>query len=432
VDDADMGREALRLCLFGAPWDTGNRGVEALSRSVISGIARSVPGSQVTVFDNGWGVRAAELDGAAVELCGVRGSRRVWRRESWTNVKVSERLGGLGSPVVDRLRRCAAVLDISGGDSFTDLYGTARLQSVSAPKLAALRAKRPLVLLPQTYGPFTSADSADVARRIVRASAMAWSRDADSHAVLLDLLGGDATVAREGVDVAFALPARAPDVSLPRGVRRALDARDDGGAPVVGVNISGLLWADTSAFGFQLDYRTSVVRLVRRLLDEDCEVVLVPHVRDVAHGRESDAVAAQAVLAAGSAKSRVHVLPDTLDASELKEVISRFDWFCGSRMHATIAGLSTGVPTAALSYSAKTRGVFASCGVGGEVIDARSTSTDDAVERLLDAFARRRTVGERLVRTVPPVVDRAQSQIPEICAWVQQTSRDAAAQLPAS
>jgi colanic acid/amylovoran biosynthesis protein len=427
-----MGREALRLCLFGAPWDTGNRGVEALGRSVVSGIARSVPGSQVTVFDNGWGVRAAESDGVTVELCGVRDSRRVWRRETWTNVRVSERLGGLGSPVVDRLRRSAAVLDISGGDSFTDLYGSARLHSVSAPKLAALRMRRPLVLLPQTYGPFASADSADLARRIVRASAMAWSRDADSHAVLFELLGGDATVAREGVDVAFALPPRAPAVPLPRGVTRALDARDDGGAPVVGVNVSGLLWADTSSFGFELDYRTSVVSLVRRLLETECEVVLVPHVRDVAHGRESDAVAAQAVLAAVGPASRVHLLADTLDACELKGVISRFDWFCGSRMHAMIAGLSTGVPTAALAYSAKTRGVFASCEVAGEVIDARSTSTDDAVERLLEAFARRCTVSERLKRTVPPVVDRAQGQISEICAWVQHASRDAVARLPAS
>ena len=155
-----MGGPGLRLCLAGAPLDTGNRGVEALSRSVLAATAREAPGSTVTVLDNGWGVRVGpQLEQLRVELSGVRRSRRVYRRESWTNVRLSQHLRGVGNPVARSLLRSDAVLDISGGDSFTDIYGPGRLQTVLAPKLAALRSRRPLVLLPQTYGPFAERTS---------------------------------------------------------------------------------------------------------------------------------------------------------------------------------------------------------------------------------------------------------------------------------
>ena len=57
------------------------------------------------------------------------------------------------------------------------------------------------------------------------------------------------------------------------------------------------------------------------------------------------------------------MLSPDLDASEVKWCISKLDWFVGSRMHATIAALSSGVPCAAIAYSRKFRGVFATLGV---------------------------------------------------------------------
>lgn len=426
--------QPLRMCLFGAPLDTGNRGVEALGRSVLSGVARFAPSSSVTVFDNGWGRRAGQPTGEPidVELCGVRRSRRYYRRESWWNVRVSQRLGGLGNPVAQRLRAADAVLDISGGDSFSDIYGPIRLRTVLEPKWATLRANRPLVLLPQTYGPFTEPGARDLARKVLRPAALAYSRDADSHAVLLDLLGEAADQARhrEGVDVAFALVPREATHKLPVALQEPLQATSRP-RPLVGVNVSGLLWntpASGDPFRLRLDYRATVQGLVRSLLEAEVDVLLVPHVKDVALRRESDAGAADAVREgiARPDRERVHFAPDDLDADEVKWLISRCDWFCGTRMHSTIAGLSSLVPTAAIAYSMKTQGVFATCGVADEVVDARSVGTAEGVEQLMDAFRRRDSVRRQLGQTVSPVVARASAQLAEVCEWVRSQPAAAA------
>ena len=168
-----MRTPGLRLILAGAAIGNGNRGVEALGRSVIDGVHREVPGSHVAVLDDGWGVRrdtSARYAGSRVEHVGVRLSRRWHRPESWAQVRVAQATAPRLNGVARRFGEADAVLDLSAGDSFTDLYGMRRLMTVTAPKESALRAGRPLVLLPQTYGPFASAEARRLAERIVRSA----------------------------------------------------------------------------------------------------------------------------------------------------------------------------------------------------------------------------------------------------------------------
>ncbi len=410
-----------RVAFFGAPLDSGNRGVEALGLATLDGIMSADPTCAVTLFDNGWGVRTLEDEqlSGRVDLCGVRNSRRLHRPESWTRVVASQRLH-LPNPVADRIKAADVVMDISGGDSFADVYGPRRLQSVLAAKRAALRAGRPLVLLPQTYGPYIDPSARRAATSVLRRATMAWSRDDDSHAVLLDLLGSEAdpTRHRVGVDVAFALTPADPGGRLPRPVRDLLT--EDRNVPVVGVNVSGLLVDGRAAerFGLALDYRRVTEELVTTLLSEGARVVLVPHVRDQGGAGESDIRAAQAVLDAlpVALAERVLVAPDDLSAREVKWVISRCDWFCGARMHATIAALSTAVPVAAVAYSMKFRGVFATCGVEDLVVEARSVTTDEAVAQLLHGFRSRDSTRRRLDEVNLAVAARARDQLHDALA----------------
>ncbi len=428
VQDDGMKAGGLCLSVFGAPLDTGNRGVEALGLSVLAGVAQAAPGSSVTLFDNGWGVRSGQrLEGLDLTLCGVRRSRRVHRPESWVNVRLSQRLGGLRNPVARRLLECDAVLDISGGDSFTDLYGPGRLQTVLEPKLAALRARRPLVLMPQTYGPFQQRGSRARAAAVVRGAAMALARDDESLAVLLDLLGSDADPARHrrAVDMAFALPPRYPERERHRQVVGLVERPRL--RPLIGLNVSGLLWGGTAhaqSFGLAIDYMSFARRLVQVLVEDGADVLLVPHVRDVAHHAEDDAVAALSLRASLPSHVAHHVAlaAEDLAADEVKWVIGKLDWFCGTRMHSAIAALSQGIPTAAVAYSMKTQGVFATCGVADEVVDGRRTGSDEAVARLRDAFARKTEVRSVLQQTVPGVVEAARRQVRDALAQILDRS----------
>jgi polysaccharide pyruvyl transferase WcaK-like protein len=59
------------------------------------------------------------------------------------------------SPILARLEQTGFVAALSGGDSFSDIYGGWRFLYVSLPQVVVALLGVPLVLLPQTIGPFT-------------------------------------------------------------------------------------------------------------------------------------------------------------------------------------------------------------------------------------------------------------------------------------
>jgi polysaccharide pyruvyl transferase WcaK-like protein len=83
-------------------------------------------------------------------------------------------------------------------------------------------------------------------------------------------------------------------------------------------------------------------------------------------------------------------------------------------MHSTIAGLASGVATAAIAYSYKTRGVFETCGMRDHVVDAREVDTQDAVDRLFELYQRRKTTKVALLGCRDELIARAETQMDEI------------------
>ncbi|MBW3547418.1 MAG: polysaccharide pyruvyl transferase family protein [Actinobacteria bacterium] len=411
------------MCLFGAPGDTPNFGVSALMYATISGIAQRRPEASVTVFDNGWGVRPASTSVGerpfSYQLCGARLSRRYHRPESLWNMRVSGWLRGLGNAGVRLVRDADAVLDVSGGDSFSDLYGQKRFRSMVLPKLIALEQRTPLILLPQTYGPFSDATARRAAASVVRRASMAWARDADSFQALRELLGEafDATRHFLGVDMAFGLEPVEPPTPISDWVRAWFS--EDADAPIAGLNVSGLLYNDATAahrYGLRADYRTAVSGLLRQLLQEsDARVLLIPHVAGGA-SKESDVNACAHLLGSLSPgdRERVTIGPEPHGPREAKWLIAQLDWFCGTRMHATIAALSSGVPAAAIAYSVKTRGVFATCGQQEQVADARHLEPDGVVAVLWKGWCDREAIRADLAAQLPRTVERAQRQMDAI------------------
>jgi len=422
--------ERTSVCILGAAGDTTNLGVDALLESTIIGLRRALPGVELTVFDNGAGLRPGSIDtpdGAiGFDRLGMWSSRRIHRTESLANMAVSARFGFPSNPGVRRLREADAVVDLSGGDSFSDIYGRRRFDAISRQKAVTLRIGTPLVLLPQTYGPFEEDRSRTVAARLVRRAAAAWARDAVSFESLRTLLDGgfDERRHRLGVDVAFALPSRPP----PR-LDRRVAAWLDGDVPVFGLNVSGLLANDErsdQAFGLRENYAGAVRRVVRRILDEtDARVLLVPHVLSDLWVVESDVAACRRFASEFDAhdRDRVAVLEDVDRAQEVKWVIGRCDAFCGTRMHSTIAALSTLTPALAMAYSPKTRGVFESCGQGHRVVDLRTDDIASIERQVMTLWSDRESIVDELRTLVPPVVTRAVLPFAQLPALVGSAAR---------
>lgn len=254
------------------------------------------------------------------------------------------------------LARCDLVFDIGGGDSFSDIYAARRYWLIIGSKLAARRAKGPLILSPQTIGPFHTAPARRAAVTVMNLAHRIFARDEASFEVLKKL--GVADRSELTTDVAFALPFEGPADK---------EKRDLAEGPIkVGLNVSALLYRRDLATGDRIkltvDYRALIDALLERISREPrAELHLVPHVLCADTPYEDDYTLAEEL------KQRFPdaVLPPRFSGpSGAKSYIAGLDLFAGSRMHATIAAISSGTAVVPLGYSRKFSGLFESLGYG--------------------------------------------------------------------
>lgn len=247
------------------------------------------------------------------------------------------------------------VIDLGEGDSFTTIYGPKRFAKQVLSKRLVNRSKAPLILGPQTLGPWTSRVSRSIAKRVLMRTAQVWARDSDSVERTLALATGPVHLA---TDLAFALP--------PPG-QPLMDQQH------VLVNVSGLLWnpnphVDHSA------YRQLITESIDRALSAGIELRLLVH---VAHPGSTDDDAATAV----ELSERFGGL-EVVQAQELGELrgrIAEARLVVASRMHACLNALSLGVPTLPLAYSDKFEHLFGDLGYH-HTVDLRSQSLPPHVD----------------------------------------------------
>ena len=276
------------------------------------------------------------------------------------------------------LKSCQVIFDIGAGDSFASIYGWKRLMFLLFSKWRAAASGNPLILSPQTIGPFDSAWSRFFAKKVLKGAALVFARDEISLEFCHKTLGITSDKTRLATDVAFALPY--DEIKL--------DTTD---RPRVGINVSGLLFSggytQNNQFGLSFSFRDFIESFVDWLIDEGCEVHFINHVISK-DPLESDTQAGK-ILAEG--RSQIVVAPQLESPGAVKGYISQMDFFAGARMHACIAAVSTGVPCAPLAYSRKFEGLFGSLGFN-RTIDMRSATLEEALSDARKVFLEREQV----------------------------------------
>jgi colanic acid/amylovoran biosynthesis protein len=273
------------------------------------------------------------------------------------------------SGYVTQLRGCDAVLDIGAGDSFADIYGGKHFFFLSLSKALALISRVPLVLSPQTIGPFESPLMQRAATWLMRLSTKVFARDGLSKQYLDEL--GIKGNADEVIDVAFRLPF----------TRQAPHAD---GKVHVGVNVSGLLfnggYTQNNQFGLKVDYKKLVLALLDNLVNRpDVVVHLVGHVISDSFAVEDDYRVLQELQRTYPA---FVVAPKFGSPSEAKSYISGLHFFTGARMHACIGAFSSGTPVVPMAYSRKFNGLFESLGYK-HIADLKNHDTEQALQVVL-------------------------------------------------
>lgn len=261
------------------------------------------------------------------------------------------------------VNKCDLVIDLTYGDSFSDIYGIKNYFVYAIPKVLTERAGVPLVIGPQTIGPFYNKLVKFSARQVLSKANYLFVRDDLSLKQIQRMRISDTTIRTS--DLAMSLPYN-PDMYCLKGVKQR-----------AGLNVSSLLWSGKSAnIRLKLDYKRLIRTIIGKLDELDFEVHLITHVYESVGFTEYDL-----------AKSLHEEFPGTILAPafdnpmEAKSYISKMDVFLGSRMHATIGAFSAGVPVIPIAYSRKFEGLYNTLGYKYSV-DCTSLTTDKAISMI--------------------------------------------------
>jgi colanic acid/amylovoran biosynthesis protein len=220
------------------------------------------------------------------------------------------------------------VLDTRAGDSFADIYGPRRHRTMTLVGEIVRQAHVPLVMSPQTIGPFSTREARALARRSMKTAALVMARDSASAEIARTL---GCTDVLESTDVVFALDqpvtTKQYDVLL---------------------NVSGLLWEPNQHVDHRA-YRETVAAVFRQLRGSGREVTLLSHVLDSPYP-DNDTPACHEFAAAMGEGTEV-LIPR--DLAHVRHMVAGASLVVGSRMHACLNAISVGTPAIALAYSRK-------------------------------------------------------------------------------
>lgn len=252
------------------------------------------------------------------------------------------------------------VLDMRWGDSFSDIYGLRRLVAMNELVRQASFAGVPVVMGPQTIGPFNTAVGRRFGVQALKRADVVMTRDSSS-AEYCRLLGRAPDI--ESTDVVFAIPKVESEKKVD-----------------VAVNVSGLLWQPNPHID-HTKYRSVVVEMCAALQDKGISPVAFSHVLDSADPDNDEPAVSEFLGAFDTSIPRF--TPENLDS--VREFVASARVVVGSRMHACLNSISVGTPAVPLAYSRKFEPLLRDIGWNMTVeLASGANQSDLLVDRVLD------------------------------------------------
>ncbi len=242
------------------------------------------------------------------------------------------------------LHRLKYTTNISGGDGFSDIYHIRTFFILTWPSIVSVASKKKLILLPQTIGPFYSKLAKMTSRYILKGAYKVFVRDL-VYAKELDRLKVKYELTH---DVSYYMNPKKVSFYIPENS--------------VGINISGLMYYNSygNLEGKFDHYKDLLIKIIESFQFLKVPIFLIPHTYNykMPEINSDDLQASKDILNLLSNTEFVSVIDRDMSAQELKYLISQFDFFIGSRMHANFAAIYTNTLVFGLAYSYKFEGAF--------------------------------------------------------------------------
>lgn len=242
------------------------------------------------------------------------------------------------------------VIDLSG-DMLTESHGVKLALSHALPLCSSLLLGKKLYICAQSLGPFNKVKW--LYKRVLSQAEIVTVRESISSRIL------------EEIGVSHELTA---DLAFLAG---AIPMGECGDSPALALSTAAKLDNLKQTIGLTLSplaehiYRQHTGRdlvhdTARALEQFDANILLIPHVMGPRRDQDDRETLRRF---AGEVGMDCLLLSEDREPQEIRSIIAKCDLFIGARMHACIAAASQGVPTIALAYSHKARGVMEMLGI---------------------------------------------------------------------
>lgn len=303
-----------------------NRGAELMAMAIAGRLRAAFPGVRLVVppMFGSFEARAKHGFWTTWEIPGrIRGRLKslALRVGSWAGPNMI----GIATP-----HQIDAILDASGF-AFSDHWGPRRALALLAHTNGRARVGKPLVLLPQAFGPFLKPETANAMHALARRASVICARDQESLDHLRSLQISTDKVRLYPDFTAGIEPATVEDIRLPEQFVAVVP------------NANFLLKTDQGEAYLQVLSRT-----VTRLAQHGIAQVFV------IHGGPDDADLAKRICA----QVGPYPIIEHGDPRVLKGVLGRARFVVGSRYHALVSALSQGVPCVGIGWAHKYSHLF--------------------------------------------------------------------------
>lgn len=329
-------KNIIKIGLVGHSFSRGNFGLCALAYGELAVIERACADLgmdyDVTCFETG--INHPCIDNPRVHL----------EEYNLKNIRKSAK----------QFSKCDLIFDMTGGDSFSDIYGAKLFVVHMFIKAAVYMSGAPYICAPQTYGPFYRWWVRAISNYYISKSKGVYGRDEMSGTALN---GKNQKRIKCVADLGFALP---------------YEQEPKFDKPTVGFNVNGLIYQSSNELVQGKNYQELCDKIIDFVKNAGYNVVLVPHVVGDERGVDNDYFVSVEL-------AKRHNLPEPIffnNPLEVKGYISKCQFFIGSRMHATIGAVSCGIPTLPLAYSRKFKGVYNNIGYDYTMDLKANTSTE--------------------------------------------------------
>lgn len=279
-------------------------------------------------------------------------------------------------PLGNMIKNLGLVAAINGGDGFSDIYGDYLYKSRLLYINVAMKMNLPLVILPQTIGPFDKRENLRKAEEILKYADSVFVRD-NKFIKELDRMGVHYEMTKDLS--AFMKPEKCD-----------INVEPDS----IGINVSGLAYSNKFLnLAGQFKYYPELIdRLIKLFQNKGKTVYIIPHAYNYEFPEENndDIVACRLAYEKHTDKTNVILIDKDLISPHVKYLISKMSFFCGTRMHANFAAIYTNVPVFGLAYSYKFAGAFEANGLSSEqtcmINNIEESQIDDILKKIDDFY----------------------------------------------